>query len=133
MLVRKQKQLSLHKARSAITNGRHLLPEVDGRSAWMRRYRDLIDAHEVDLGGEDLISESERRLIRRSAMLTVQLEMMDARFAQSESEASRIDLDAYQRASNSLRRLLQTLGLNRRQRDCTPTLAEYLAAKEGAP
>jgi hypothetical protein len=32
----------------------------------------------------------------------------------------------YQRAANTLRRLLSTLGLQRRQRDVTPTLTEYL-------
>jgi hypothetical protein len=29
-------------ARSRVTNSRALLPGVDGRSTWMRRFRDLI-------------------------------------------------------------------------------------------
>ena len=45
----------------------------------MRRLKDLISAHESDLGGEDYVSESERRIVRRAAMLTIQLEMLDAR------------------------------------------------------
>ena len=127
--VRKQKHLSSNKARSVLTNGRvHILGnEVDGRSAWMRRYRDLIQLHVSDLGGEDLISESERRLVRRAAMLTLQCELLDQKFALSEGEASVIDLDRYQRASNSLRRLLESLGLQRRQRDITPSVEDYVA------
>ena len=92
----------------------------------MRRYRDLLDAHESDLGGSAIITEAERRLVRRAAMLTVQLEMMDARFAQSESEASKTDLDTYQRASNSLRRLLESLGTQRRAKDVGPSLGDML-------
>ena len=126
--VRRQKQLTLSKARSVLTNGRvHILGnEVDGRSAWMRRYRDLIQLHVSDLGGEDLISESERRLVRRAAMLTLQCELLDQKFALSEGEASVIDLDRYQRASNSIRRLLESLGLQRRQRDVTPSVEDYI-------
>jgi hypothetical protein len=125
--TRRQKQLTSSKARSVLTNGRHhiLGREVDGRSSTMRRYRDLIQLHVSDLGGEDLISESERRLIRRAAMLTLQCELLDAKFALLEGEASVIDLDRYQRASNSLRRLLQSLGLQRRAKDVT-TLGDLL-------
>jgi hypothetical protein len=98
----------------------------------MRRLRDLIHAHTTDLGGDDYISESERRLIRRAAMLTLQLEMLDQRFA-NQGEASAADLELYQRVSNTLRRLLESLGLQRRQRDVTPTLTEYLAVKAREP
>jgi hypothetical protein len=38
--------------RSRITNGSALLPGVDGRSAWIRRCEDVIEAHLSDLGGE---------------------------------------------------------------------------------
>src|SRR3954453_14666048 len=52
---------------------------------------------------------------------TLQLELLDQRFATEEAEASRIDLETYQCFSNSLRRLLETLGLQRRMRDVTPS------------
>lgn len=119
MADRKRSQLSLRKTRSAITNGRHLLHEVDARSAWMRRLRDLITAHTTDLGGEDFVSEAEQRLIRRAAMLTIQCEMYDAKFASNEGEASQTDLETYQRITNTLRRTLESLGLSRRARDVT--------------
>ena len=125
MKPRKRIPLSLSRVRSAITNGRHVLADVDHRSAAMRRLRDLIQLHTTDLGGDDLISEAERRLIRRAAMLTLQLELLDQKFA-TDGEAGRADLELYQRVSNTLRRLLEALGLQRRPRDVTPTLDQDL-------
>ena len=49
--------------RSRITNGSALLPGVDGRSAWVRRARDLIREHLADLGGFDNVSAAERSII----------------------------------------------------------------------
>ena len=47
---------SLTRVRSAITNGSHLLADVDGRSSWMRRLRDLIQGHIADAGGGVLLT-----------------------------------------------------------------------------
>lgn len=114
--------------RSRITNGSELLPGVDGRSTWVRRLRDLIGLHVSDLGGEDAISEAERSIVRRAATLTVELERMEATFATA-GEAKPSDLDLYQRTAGNLRRLLEAVGLERRQRNVTPTISEYAARK----
>jgi hypothetical protein len=58
-------------ARSRITNGKGLLPNVDGRSLWVRRLRDLINLHTTDLGGAENCSAAERSLIQRASCLTV--------------------------------------------------------------
>ena len=42
-------------------------------------------------------------------------------------EAQPEQLDLYQRTANSLRRLLESVGLKRVPKDVTPSLAEYLA------
>jgi hypothetical protein len=121
-------------ARSAVTNGSSLLPNVDGRSLWVRRFRDLLALHLADLGGADIASEAEKAIARRVACLTVELETLEQRFAtQGASEGGQ--LDQYQRVSNTLRRLLESLGLDRRQRDVTPTVDRYLAGegKAGNP
>src|SRR5689334_15340753 len=126
MARRKRLDLTQSRIRSAITNGSSLLVDIDGRSAWMRRYRDLVQLHIDDLGGDDMVSESERRLVRRAAMLTLQCEKLDARFAASCDDAAKSgELELYQRTSNSLRRLLETLGLKRVPKDVTPTPLEY--------
>lgn len=114
--------------RSATTNG-NLLPGVDGRSTWMRRVRDLIELHETDLGGEANCSQAERSIIRRAAILTVELERLEQRFALDEAAASAAAIDCYQRWSSTLRRLLESLGLRRRAVDVTPTLDRYLASR----
>jgi hypothetical protein len=117
----KRLNLTLANVRSAITNGSQLLHDVNHNSTWMRRLRDLINMHIADLGGDECVTEAERRIIRRAAMLTLQLEMQEQRWAHnSEGEASRAQLDVYQRCSNTLRRLLESLGLQRRARDVTP-------------
>lgn len=109
--------------RSKISNGAALLPDVDGRSAWVRRLRDLINDHTADLGGPDNLSEGEKAIIRRASCLIVELEQMEQRFAVGEADARSLDL--YQRLSNSMRRLLEAVGLRRRARDVTPTLEAY--------
>src|SRR6266446_1592142 len=122
MAVRKRTATSLSRLRSAITNGSAVLANCDHRSATMRRFRDLIQLHVGDLGGEGNISEAERSLVRRAAMLTLQLELLEQRFAQAGGEATSSQLTDYQRAANSLRRILETLGLRRRPRDVTPSV-----------
>lgn len=118
--------LSKSKARSRITNGKSLLPKgADGRSLYVRRFRDLIALHLADLGGADAVSESEKAIVRRAATIVIQLEKMEMRMA-TEDEASANLLDLYQRMSNTLRRMLESLGLKRRTRDITPDLQTYL-------
>ncbi len=114
--------------RSRISNGSALLAGVDGRSTWVRRLRDLIALHLSDLGGEDAVSEAERSIVRRIATLTVELERMESVFAIA-GEALPDQIDLYQRTANSLRRLLEAVGLERRAHDVTPSLADYLASK----
>ena len=116
---------SKSRQRSRVTNGTALLPGVDGRSAWMRRCKDIIAAHVSDLGGEDNISAAERSIIRRASVMTVELERLEAKFAAA-GEASERDLDVYIRASGHLRRLLETIGFKRRPRDVGPTLGDLL-------
>jgi hypothetical protein len=116
------------KARSRVTNGRGLLPGIDGRTLWCRRYRDLNALHLSDLGGSDRASEAEKAIVRRIATLIVELERLEMCFAEA-GQASDHQLELYQRVANTLRRLLEAVGLQRRPRDATPTLGEYLKAK----
>ena len=110
--------VSLTRVRSAVTNGTHLLAGCDARSARMRRLRDLIGGHVADLGGRDLISEAEYSIVRRCALLTLELELMEGRFEANDGAKS-AELETYQRVSSTLRRLHEALGLRRRARDVT--------------
>jgi hypothetical protein len=90
----------------------------------------LIELHTADKGGDGNVSEAERAIIRRASVLIVELERREHDFALAEGTPSIAELDAYQRAANSLRRLLESVGLERRPRDVMP-LRERLAG--GSP
>jgi hypothetical protein len=119
-----------HPGRSRITNGSAFRPGIDNRGPWIRRCKDVLAAHLSDLGGPDNTSAAERSIVRRAAVLTAELEHLEVRFATA-GEANADDLDLYQRTANSLRRLLEAVGLQRRTRDVTPTVADYLKHVEG--
>jgi hypothetical protein len=95
---------------------------VDGRSAWIRRLKDLLGSHLSDAPDA---SVAERSIIRRASVLEVELEMLEQEFAQA-GQATAAALELYQRTANSLRRLLESVGLQRRQRDVTPSLADLM-------
>ena len=62
------------------------------------------------------------------ATVTIELERLEARFSKDD-DPSPDSLDLYQRMTNTLRRLLEALGIQRRPRDVTPTLNQYLDGK----
>ena len=112
--------------KSRITNGRDLLPNIDGRSVIARRYRDIMSAILVDQGGADQCSESRKQLIRRFAAAAVLAEQLESRLANGEQ----IDIQEHATLSSTLVRLAQRIGIDRVPRDVTPSLSEYLASLE---
>ena len=124
------------KGKSAVTNGSKFLPDIDGRSTWARRARDIIAQLIEDRGGEDLTSEAERLILRKAAVIAVQTEQLETQFAEANSTGeavSREDLDVYQRLANSMRRLLESVGLERRARDITPSVADWIEQQGNHP
>lgn len=105
-----------------MTSGRALFISGDPNSAWSRRFHDLVVGHVSDLGGADLLSEAQFSLIRRAAAIECELERLDARLSQGEE----VNLDAYGRAASHLRRLFETIGIERRPRDITPSLGDLM-------
>lgn len=88
----------------------------------------MIASHLSDLGGVDNTSAAERSLVRRAAVMTTELEQLEAKFANA-GAASADDLDLYQRTASALRRLLESVGLERRAKTIPPTL-DYLRSKQ---
>jgi hypothetical protein len=126
---RRPSGLYLPKARSRVTNGISLLPGIDQRSVWCRRFRDVLALHLADLGGPDEATAAEVSICRRIACLTVECERLEMLFAEA-GGASDHKLECYQRACNTLNRLLRELGVHRRPSRETPlTVEEYLARK----
>jgi hypothetical protein len=101
--------------RAKVSNGTRLHAEADGRTVWSRRFRDLVLGHISDLGGRSILSEAQIALIKRASTLEVELERMEGKLSQGEE----VDLDVFGRATGNLRRVLESLGLERRPRDIT--------------
>lgn len=119
-------------ARSRIANGSDLLPQTDGRSAWARMFRDVVEAMAAHVGGVDRMSEPERLTARRVAALEAELVAMESKFATARAdggEPAASDLDLYSRVSNTQRRHLEALGMARRPRDVVPDLQIYVQGK----
>jgi hypothetical protein len=114
-------------ARNRLSNssGRHLA-DVSGRGQWMRRFRAIFNQHLEDRGGIDAISVAEMSILRRVATIETELGILETRFAAA-GGADGDGIDLYQRTANSLRRLFEAIGMQRRSKDITPSLVEYLA------
>jgi hypothetical protein len=115
------------KPRSAITSGRALFNGGDPNSAWSRRYADLLADHVSDAGGMEWVSAAKFSLIRRITSLECEIERLEARLSRGDD----VDLDAFGRACSHLRRLFEAIGIERRAKDVTPTLNQYLDDKYG--
>jgi hypothetical protein len=112
-------------AKARMSNRSTTVATADGRTIWVRRLRDLIEAHEADLGGN--LTQAQRSIVRRAATLSVELERKEAAFAKAGSIADS-DLDSYQRSSNTLRRLLESLGIEPKLKDARTVWAEVFQA-----
>jgi hypothetical protein len=102
-----------------------LLAGIDGRSATARRYKEILTTIIADQGGADRLSETRSQLIRRFAAASVLAETIEARIIEGEP----VDLNEHAQLSSTLVRLAQRIGIDRRARNVTPTLSEYLEAK----
>jgi hypothetical protein len=103
-------------ARSRVTNGATLFntnEPIDGRSQASRRFRDILGQLVADLGGSDWLSEAQRQLCRRVALMCWE---------------EQIDLDVFGQLSDRIGRAVQRLGIRRVPRNITPSpLAEHFA------
>jgi hypothetical protein len=109
--------------KSRITNGSALLPGVDGRSPWVRRCKDILASH---LSDKPDATAAEQAIIRRAAVLITELERLERQFALA-GEADAQTLDLYGRVAGNMRRLLESVGLERRAKDAGGlTLADIL-------
>src|ERR1019366_5263909 len=106
---------------SRVTNGRDILPGVDGRSIIARRYRDISFAIFADAGGVEQCSEARQQLIRRFAACSVIAESMEAELANGKP----INIAEHSQLSSTLTRLASRIGIDRMARDVTPTLQDY--------
>src|SRR6516164_5022096 len=105
------------KFRTGIANGSRVLDGVDGRSHVARRYRDVSAALGSDLGGSEHLTEAQKQLVRSAAGLVVLRESLDVKAAKDGPES--VNTAIYCLISNTLRRVLITIGMQRIPRDVT--------------
>jgi hypothetical protein len=113
-------------ARSAVSNGRDILPKVDGRSLIGRRYYDIQTAILIDQGGADQVSETRLQLVRRFSAAAVMAELLEAKLANGEE----IDIQQHALLSSTMVRVAQRIGIDRIPKDVeASSLDEYLSEK----
>jgi hypothetical protein len=108
--------------RSRVTNHRTLLPHLDGRSAGARRFRDLVRAFVVDMGGIEQCSEIKLGLLRRLAAMTVQAEALEAKMVDGEE----VDIATLCQLASTAMRISSRLGIERVPRPIEPSLADAI-------
>ncbi len=86
------------------------IDNLDGRTSAVRRIKEWESQIVADLGGD--LTEAQKSIMRRAAVLSAILEDKEARWATGEPVA----LNEYCSATNVLRRLLTTLGIERKQK-----------------
>ena len=112
------------RTRSRVTNGRSMfVGKEDQRSPLARRFRDLVFLHADDLGGPERLSQAQQQLIRRIASLEVQLETLEGRMIEGDPS---VDVESFARISSHLRRMLESLGLDRKPRERAVTLGDIV-------
>jgi hypothetical protein len=89
------------------------LDGLDARTAAAKAARHLVDSLSSDLGGDDQLSAGQRQLVHRAALTGAIVSDYEARWVAGEP----IALNEYLAAVNVQRRVLATLGLERRPRD----------------
>ena len=118
--------------RSAISNGTRLFAlsgEIDGRTSTARRFRDIIETVTSDLGGKDRLSEAQKQLIRRASALSIMCEGVEADLVRDMP----FDVANYLTATNSLRRVLETLGIARVAKDVGTTVFRIIGGLPPPP
>jgi hypothetical protein len=110
------------KARSKITNHVDLLPDLDGRSSAARRFRDLVSAFLVDMGGIENCSEIKLGLVRQLAAVTVQAELLAAQMVNGVP----VDIPTLCQLASTTVRLSTRLGIARIAKNIGPSFGDLL-------
>ena len=101
------------------------IDDLDGRTRAAQLVSRTIADITADLGGADQLTTAEILLVRNAAMTAAMSEHLAALWLTGET----VDPTAFCTLGNAQRRLLETLGLRRRARDLTPSIADFVNRK----
>jgi hypothetical protein len=99
------------------------ISDLDKRTGAAKRVGDLVRAIESDLGGRDHLSATQRQLVQRAAVLSAIAEDFEVRWAMGQE----VDVGNHVTLINSLRRVYETIGLDRVARDVGFTIDDLAA------
>lgn len=102
------------------------LDDLDGRTKQYRDAKVMIADLIGDLGGADRVTTAERALVERAALLSAMCQHLEATWL----AGNKIFAPEYASLTNTLRRVLLALGLERRPRDVSPGAATERALAE---
>lgn len=105
------------------------LSDLDQRTTAAKTARSLVGALIADLGGQASLSIAERELVTRVAMLGAILADFETRWVTGEQ----VSFCDYLAAINAQRRVLATLGLQRRPRDVSLDPLAYARQHDDPP
>jgi hypothetical protein len=94
------------------------LNSLDHRTLAAKQVRDTIGAIESDLGGPDNITVAKRQIVESAAITSAMVADMGSRWIAGEE----IDLALFTTLCNSHRRLLESVGLEFKAKDITPSI-----------
>ena len=97
------------------------LEALDSRTHAAIKAKELVSALESDLGGPANVTVAERQIVQHAGVLGAVIEHQEALWLAGDE----VDETALLAAVNCQRRLLETVGLQRRARDVTPNIATY--------
>ncbi|WP_244571324.1 hypothetical protein [Mesorhizobium carmichaelinearum] len=98
------------------------LDDLDRRTRAAQATFELRDSIASDLGGADRLSAMQKEIVDGAALLGAMIKDLGANYLSGDP----VDLAEFMALTNAQRRLLADIGLERRQRDVTPTLDSYL-------
>lgn len=101
------------------------LSDLDGRTKARKDADAFLNAVLSDLGGERHVPAGKRALAEHAAIMNAMAIHEGARFLSGEP----VSIADYTTLTNALRRLLETVGLDRVAKDVTPNLRQYAASK----
>lgn len=95
--------------------------QLDRRTNASKFLDRMVSEIQADLGGADALSVIEKALIEAFAGACITMHMLNTQLALGEQ----IDLSQHAQACSAMTRIATRLGLQRRQRNITPTLSDY--------
>lgn len=101
------------------------LSDLDGRTKARKDADAFLNSVLSDLGGEDHVPAGKRALAEHAAIMNAMAMHQGAQFLSGEP----VSIGDYATLTNALRRLLETVGLERVAKDITPSISQYAARK----